>query len=108
MNNMLLLFGSGLVTVQVAAALGVLFRIVVAYPQNYWPLDIRWGWIVSVVALVVAAVGIKRQVNPKLCFLICGVLAIVGAVAVLFLDQLNILVETQRWVARGRPPFGAW
>jgi hypothetical protein len=100
----MLLKGVNLVLLVVVASLLIMtvYRVL-ADPGNHVACDPRWLWIGYVAAIFVG--GIQVAVDRKL-FVLPALLLLVGLLGLglgLYIEHYNILVQYDRWCAKGMP-----
>jgi len=81
-----------------ALAIAVLHRA----PSNHIGFDPRWLGIAAAPAIIVIGMGVWRRarVAPVLA---CMLMTLIFVVALVLVDQLNLLVQYDEWLRRGMP-----
>lgn len=82
-----------------ALAIAVLQRA----PSNHIGVDPRWLGLVLLPAIMIIGVGTWRHARAT-PVLACTLVTLLFAVALVLVDQMNLLVQYDEWLRRGMPP----
>ncbi len=89
--------------IECLAAVGLVVAVAQRTPSNHIGVDPRWLGLVVLPAIIIISVGIWRHVRAA-PVLACTLVTLLFAVALVLVDQLNLLVQYDEWLRRGMPP----
>lgn len=73
-----------------------------SYPDNHWGVDIRYGFILCVIDLILCVIGLYVYGTNK--WMVIGIsIGILAGIFLFITDYFNVLVEYELWLKRGMP-----
>lgn len=100
-------FGS-IIGVQLISAAAVALFAFYRYPSNHWGVDVRWAYLIGGIGVALSAFLLSRR-ECRMIGIVGMLISLVFCMLIFSTDRFNILVQYERWIARGMPasPFSA-